>query len=418
LTNKQTKHLSRWKQFIAVVGLAIPAITNAFAEAADVPEESRFSLNGFGTAALTHSSSKEAGFVRDLSQPHGSQGGWSGNVDSLLGIQASWRTSDNLALVSQVVSRYHYDSSYDPELMWAFARYDLNGYSTFRLGRLGTDFYLFADSRQVGYTYLTVRPSTDYFGALPFSHLDGADAQFTMSLGSALLRARVHMGWLDEKLALAERTWSLRGSRMTGGSLSLQQGPWTIRLSSSELKFRHNLPIDDLSAGLRLVGAITAANALDVAGSTSRFDALGSVYEEGPLQIQFMLSRASHSSQAFQNWQAGYLLAGYRHGKLTPFASYSWIRSKARTLSTGMPDGLGAPLDQLNSGTASVLADSHSDQRTSSLGVRWDFQENMDMKIQFDAIRGRASSIFPFRDETSNWNGRTNVLTLALDFIF
>lgn len=418
MTNKRTPHLSRWRQHLAVVGIVAFAITNALAETTDVPEESRFSLNGFGTAALTRSSSKEAGFVRDLSQPHGSQGEWSGNVDSLLGVQANWRASDDLALVSQVVSRYHYDSSYQPELMWAFARYDLNGYSSFRLGRLGTDFYLFADSRQVGYTYLTVRPSTDYFGVLPFSHLDGADAQFTMPLGSALLRARVHTGWLDEKLALANRTWNLRGSRMTGGSLSLQQGPWTIRLSSSELKFRHNLPIDDLSDGLRQVGATSAADALDVAGSTSRFDALGTVYEEGPLQLQFMLSRARHSSQAFQNWQAGYLLAGYRHGKLTPFASYSWIRSSSRSLGTGIPDGLGLPFDLLNSETARVLADSHSDQHTSSWGVRWDFQENMDLKIQFDAIRGKASSIFPFRNESSNWNGHTNVLTLALDFIF
>ena len=65
-----------------------------------------------------------------------------------------------------------------------------------------------------------------------------------------------------------------------------------------------------------------------------------------------------------------------------------------------------------------MLADSHSDQHTTSLGLRWDFRENMDLKIQFDAIRGKPGSVFPFRNESSNWNGRTNVLTMAMDFVF
>lgn len=398
------------------IALAAALVAGSTARAGDGAEESRFTLNGFGTAGLTRSSSPEAGFVRELSQPHGSMGKWTGKVDSLLGVQGNWRANDEWTLVGQVVSRYHLGSSYNPELMWGFARFDPNGYTSFRLGRLGTDFYLFADSRQVGYSYLTVRPSADYFGVLPFAHIDGGDAQLTLPLGSSLLRGRVHLGWLRETLPLADRRWELRGSRMMGGSLSLQQGPWTVRLSSSQLKFGHNLPIDDVTGNLRLVGATAAADALDVAGSRSRFDSLGTVYEEGPVQAQLMLSNAHHTSQSFQNWRAGYALAGYRMGSLTPFVGYSWIRSSSRNLATGLPNVF--PLSLINAATAAVLADGHSDQRTASLGLRWDCRDNMDLKLQYDAIRGKASSIFPYRDETARWNGRTNVLTLALDFVF
>lgn len=399
--------------------LCLGANTTAYA---DIEEEtSRFSVNGFGTVGLTRSSSKEVGYVRDLSQPHGSQGEWSGNVDSLLGLQANWILDNRLAVIAQGVSRYHHGSSYDPELMWGFVRYDPNGYSSFRLGRLATDFYMYADSRHVGYTYLTVRPSADYFGVLPFAHIDGADAQWVVPFGELLLRARVHGGWLNEKLPLADRTWNLQGSRMLGGNLSLQKGGWTVRLSSSQLKFSHNLPTDDLLGGLVQTGvpsAVAAAHALDVGDSTSRFDSLGTVYEDGPWQVQFMVSRARHDSQSFQDWNSGYFLAGYRIGSLTPFAGYSWIRSKTRKLDTGLPDGVDPLLDQLNAGVAQILSDSHANQHTTSLGLRWDFRENMDLKIQFDAVRGKSGSIFPFRDETAGWNGKTNVLSLTLDFVY
>ena len=53
------------------------------------------------------------------------------------------------------------------------------------------------------YTYLTVRPSADYFGVLPFAHIDGADAQWVLPIGDLLLRTRLHGGWLNEKLPLA-----------------------------------------------------------------------------------------------------------------------------------------------------------------------------------------------------------------------
>src|SRR5574343_574753 len=201
-------------------------------------------FNGFGTLGATRSSSPEAGFVRELSQPHGSAGKWRGELDSLVGLQANWQASSNLTLIGQVVSRYRLGSNFSPELMWAFARWEPTGYTSSRAGRLGTDFYMFSDSRLVGYTYLTVRPSTDFFGVLPFSHIDGGDAQVSIPFAGGILRGKAHLGWLDETLPLAERRWNLQGSRMLGGSLTYQHGPWTVRASSSELRFKHNLPID------------------------------------------------------------------------------------------------------------------------------------------------------------------------------
>lgn len=382
-----------------------------------------FTLNGFGTAGLTRSSNPNVGFVRDLSQEHGSHGDWRSETDSLFGLQANWNLTNKLSFVAQGITRYHGSNSYNPELMWAFARYEPNDFASIRLGRLGTDFYLYSDSRNVGYSYLTVRPSADYFGLLPFSHIDGGDVQLSYPLATTIFRARMYLGWLNETFPLADRHWSLKGSRMAGGSLSVQQGAWTIRLSSSELYFKRNLPIEGVTEGLKQASAYypeaeNTASALEVAHSRSRFHSVGGVYDDGPLQLQLMLSRVEHSSAAFQNWQAGYALAGYRLGAFTPFVGYSWIRSQARSNDSGIPDGVSAQLDQLNAATRMVFADSHSHQNTTSLGIRWDFMANMDLKVQYDLIRGKPTSTFPYRDETNTWNGKTNILSVVLDFVF
>lgn len=412
------------RHFVLSCGISLALLGyQPVTHALEANTEGSLTFNGFGTLGATRSSSPEAGFVRELSQPHGSAGKWRGELDSLVGLQANWQASSNLTLIGQVVSRYRLGSNFSPELMWAFARWEPTGYTSIRAGRLGTDFYMFSDSRLVGYTYLTVRPSTDFFGVLPFSHIDGGDAQVSIPFAGGILRGKAHLGWLDETLPLAERRWNLQGSRMLGGSLTYQHGPWTVRASSSELRFKHNLPIDDLTDGLRQASAMfpqaaAAADALNVAESRSRFHSLGGVYDDGPLQVQLMLSRVQHTSAAFQNWWAGYLLAGYRIGEVTPFAGYSWIRSDKKQVATGIPDGVAPALDTLNTATNAALADSRSDQHTTSVGLRWDFARNFDLKVQYDAIRGTPASIFPFRNETAQWNGKTDVLTIVLDFIF
>ena len=132
---------------------------------------SSFALRGFGTVGVARSSSGHAEFVRDMSQPVGIKDGqWSGRIDSILGVQANWQATADIELVGQVVSRLHYDRSHNPEVMWAFAKWEPDPRFSLRAGRIGADFMILADSRLVGYSYLPVRPSPDFFGPLFFSH--------------------------------------------------------------------------------------------------------------------------------------------------------------------------------------------------------------------------------------------------------
>lgn len=405
-----------WRRWGLPFGLALALPAVAIAEV----DIHALKLRYFGTAGMSHVTSGNAEFVRDLSQPDGPKGGqWSGTLDSLAGAQINLPLGSQFEVVGQAVSRHRYDDTYTPELTWAFLKYSPSPGIDLRGGRLGTDFFMRSDSRLVGYSYLTVRPSVDYYGGLPFQYLDGADAAVTWPLGEGLLRAKAFGGFNPEKVPVGSDPWVIwvvDGSPMLGGNLDYQVGSWQFRVNYAQIQYTHDLPGDfgGLMAtlrGLPFPSAAAAADALTVRQTTSRHYSAGLVYDEGPLQVQLMVSGAKHASAFFQDGVAGYFLAGYRVGDVTPYAGLSWSRTRGDSIApTGVP--------ALDAAVSDTIRNTHSEQHTYTLGLRWDFHPGMDIKAQWDAVRGSSDSRFLFRDEQPGWGGQTHVVTVALDFAF
>ncbi|MDO9105737.1 MAG: hypothetical protein Q7U57_12355 [Methylovulum sp.] len=380
--------------------------------------ESALALHYFGTAGLVHNTTGPADFIRDLSQRDGVNGGqWSVTLDTVVGVQASYAVNEQLDIVAQGVSRHHYDNNYTPELTWAFVKYSPRSHIELRGGRLGLDFYMRADSRLVGYSYLTVRPSVDYYGALPYQYFDGLDAAFTLPMGEGLLRAKLFGGYSPESIPFENSVpWDGSGSPELGANLDYQWDSWQFRISYAQISHARDFPglITDLVTALQTVpspNAQAAADALAAGRATSRHYSAGVVYDEGPLQMQLMASGVKYDTALFQDSIAGYFLAGYRLGEVTPYAGLSWSRSSATRLdSTGIP--------AFDAAIASAIGLSSTNQHTYTLGLRWDFHTGMDLKVQWDAVCGASDSVFLYRWDQPGWNGQTQVWSAALDFAF
>lgn len=398
--------MRRGRRFSLVLGVF--CATQFFSGMAQAGNEPSFNLSGFGTLGSVRTNSSEEEFVRDLSQPNGAGKHWNARGDSVLGVQANWRIASQVEAVVQALSRYRYDKSFTPELSWAFVKYNPTPSLSLRAGRLGTDFFMLADSRHVGYSYLTVRPPGDFFWHLPFFSIDGADAVMTWPLGESLLRGKLFYGQSQARLPLADRQWDIGGSPMAGGYLEFQQDAWLIRASYANIVFSSNLPITELLSGYLGPAAADAAAFLATEGARSRYYSLGAVYDSGPWQLQLMFNHIEQGSNVFESSDGGYALAGYRIGKVTPYLGYSWVRSKQRDNTLGNPV------------VARIMADSHVDQETLILGARWDVAGNLALKAQWDAIRGEKNSIFPYRNDPSSgyWAGKMDVFSLTMDFIF
>jgi hypothetical protein len=371
-----------------------------------------FMLKGFGTVGLARSDTNSAEYVRDLSQPHGLTKHWSSEVDSLLGVQANLKLGAQTEGVVQLISRYRYDGSYDPEVAWAFLRHDFTPDFQVRAGRLGTEFYMLADSRLIGYANLTVRPPADFYGPLVFSYFDGFDTSWSTSVGDGLLRAKFFAGISPESTPFVDPiTWDLKGTRLIGGHLDYFQGPWQFRIATADVKFNNELPLDAL-AGFPITTLIPE---LSIKDKAAKFHSLGVVYDKGPLQIQAMLGRIDYESSAYEDSKAGFITGAYRFGQFTPYLGYSKVKSSASSIKTNLPGPFGPAIVDF---ARTLTTATHADQHTITLGTRWDVYQNLALKFQLDAIRGKPESVFPFRGDTVQWDGSMNVMSVTLDFAF
>jgi len=413
ITRKIRPGSSGWLCKSATVGaLLCLSLSSPVAWAQDDPVDAgqpEFSLHGFGTLGLARVDDDHAQLVRDLSQPNGAGTRWSTKIDSLLGLQTNIHFSPNTEGVVQLVSRYHADSSYRPELTWAFLRHDFSPDVSLRVGRLGTEFYMLGDSRLVGYSNLSVRPPPDFYGSLVFSYIDGLDATMTRPVASGLLKGKLFAGRSPEETPYAPGIiWDLKGSQLVGGYLDYTSGPWQLRVSHVRARFNQEMPVDQL-VGMPYLSMVPE---MSMAGQHARFSSLGLVYDQGPLNVQLMLNRIGHESAAYVSSRAGYVLAAYRLDAVTPYLGVS----RSVSDSPSIPH---SPFPGVDDVTRSLISQSVTDQNTYTIGARWDLQKNMALKAQVDWVRGSPASVFLLKgDRRSSWDGNMNVVSLTLDFVF
>jgi hypothetical protein len=363
-----------------------------------------FKLRGFATLGAARSTDESAEYVRDLSQAHGLNNHWRMENDSVFGLQANVMLQRRLEFIAQVVSRYRPKTNFEPEVTWAFLRYTPNPNWTGRLGRLGTEFYMLADSRMVGYSYNAVRPPIDYYGTLPFTYFDGADIGFSYPMLQGIFSAKLYSGFSQELSPWGSLQYDMSDSLLVGGYVDFYRAPWQIRFGQARLRFKRDLPVEDFYS---LLPARTA-DELRVADRWTYFTSLGIAYDAGPLRVQTMLSHTDNNHGTFQDTWAGYLIASYRlRDALSPFVGFSMAYSDAKTLQYPV-----LPY------TDSYQANFHTNQKTVFTGIRWDFRSNMCLKGQVDLIRGTPESKFLYRNETADWDGSMAVFTVTWDMIF
>ena len=375
-------------------------------------EDRALAIRGFGTLGYAQSSNPKGEFLRDLSQPTGVGEAGGLRIDSILGLQANYRASDTLELAVQAVSHQRYDDTFNPELTWAFAKYDVNPHLFFRLGRIGTEFLMQSDSRMVGYSYLPVRQPVNFYGIVPINYGDGVDVHLSTPLADGVLKGSLYLGLAREQLP----PYSVDGSQIRSGSIGYDWGALQFRVIHAESVLANSfMKLAPLRSTLSGLGANDAANAMEMKDTRSAYDSIGMTYDDGRWQLQAALNTVTHGTVLTENSKAGYLSLARRMGNVSPYLAYSWTLSSAKSLDTGLTGVAGATI---NPQVAAVLKSSHQDQQTTTLGLRWDFARNLDLKTQLDFVNGAPDSTLLYDHLQSDWSGHTTVLSLALDFVF
>ncbi|SDT90281.1 hypothetical protein [Halopseudomonas salegens] len=153
---------------IRMVGLAAClAATPIFAL-----EQGEYRFNGFGTVGFNHLGGEEEGTGFGVEGQ--TKTSWRGDELSKLGGQSSYGITDDLSATLQVLARAKHDSwEVMPE--WAYLAYQANDNLTLRAGRMGTNFYMYSETLNVGFTYPWLSLPTEVYGQVQLTNAEGVD---------------------------------------------------------------------------------------------------------------------------------------------------------------------------------------------------------------------------------------------------
>jgi hypothetical protein len=271
----------------------------------------------------------------------------------------------------------------------------------------------------VGYSYLAVRPSPEFYGQITNDDIDGLDASYTRRVARGLVRARVFGGAGSGELAFADGSHSDTSGDFYGATFDYIYRGWTARLALAQFNYDASADIPLLVGALRSTGfpsAVAAADDLDEHVFKSHGVQVGVAYDDGPLLAQLMYGYVSSDSIAGPDFDKLYALLGYRLNKWVPFTSFSSSADRNPIHDAGLP-----PIPQLaplNAAVVGIQGASRSTQHTATLGLRYDLNSHVDFKFQVDRTHVHDSSlIFDYRPNAGAPFDMT-VVTAAVDFVF
>ena len=366
--------------------------------------------SGFGTlGAVWHSAddvffnhpanARDAQRVRYLSQ------------DTVLGLQGTLALNDRTDLTLQLQLSENHRSDYKPELAWAYLRHDLRPDLSVRLGRLRAPFFMHSDVLNVNYAHPWVRPPVEVYGLNPVNELSGADLLLSTQVGAVDVELQPYLGTGTARFPGGRGTLK----RVVGISTNLSKNGMRMQLSHAEARF-------DLSYGdivyemardaLLATGQESVLTRLSGKEGRASFSTIGVQWHLDRLLLTGEVARrgADRYLSSAIGW---HLTAAYQMGAFTPYLTIAELNVTKPVLGS-------SPAPAFLSG---YLHSRSTDQRSVSLGNRWDFAPNRALKVQWSRVwvaRDAWGAFFPSdQSGTTVPSGRRiDMLNLSLDFTF
>ena len=389
-------------------------------------ESGQFKLSGFGTMGVVTSDDDELGFYRDISQNFGVyKGDFSFKTDSLFGMQLDAEITSKFDATLQLVLKDRPDDSVDECTEQFFLRYSIKPPVSVRIGRLPIDVYMLNDYRNVGFAYLWARPPVELYGRIPFLSFDGVDFMYSARHGTGTFHAKLFGGTASPRIPLGE-VWKFDMKPVGGVSLTYQTNQWNIRGGLAYTKADTGIPPgEQLRQVLPTIPlavwpeAETLTEDLDIKGDSVYYYSLGFSYDSSHWIFQSEFAYIESGMKFQPDEFDAYLCMGRRLGDFTPYLMVAMAKPDDSVNQVSDPLPVDPSLSQLQDAVYQVLNINRADQKKLSIGTKWDFSANANLKLQWDItrVKGDGAELWEF----NNFDGSDktiNTFSLNLSFIF
>ncbi len=390
-------------------------------------------LDGFGTLGAYRADDKVASVRADQRTANASLDKTRFDGDTLLSGQLTAHDSGPFRAVLQMLDKDDVARHWHPRVEWLYASWDATADLNFKAGRTVLPLFLLSDTRNVAYAQTTVRPDNAVYQLNPITNLDGAMGTWnTKLLGGDV---EVDAAYGSTKVTVATGTVKVKSVDVLAGKWT--NGTVTLRAAHSDLKLDAALPGTQAAISHLEAGATGCTNCASVLPAVAPFnnikgtiDTIAGVYEAGSFSAQAEWLTRQTTSALVPDANAWYLQTSYRLGAFTPYAVVGKLNFKEPAL--GLTTAAAAPPAAHAANAAfDTFLQSPNDRRIWQIGTRWDFHENMALKLQFENFRNTRNSTIGVSNVVSypspppigtyagpKWDGSVNLVTLNFDFVF
>ncbi|MDZ7859162.1 MAG: porin [Candidatus Krumholzibacteriota bacterium] len=408
------------KLIIAAAAVMLVCVTAAGAQVTETPN---FSFNGFGTFGVVRSDEDQADFASNLFSPDGAgyTRDWSPEVDNVLGLQLTANLTSRLTGILQVVSKQRYDETYTPFVEWANLKFDITPDLSVRAGRMVQQTFMVSEYRKVRYATPWIRPPKEVYDMIPVTNADGIDFSYRFHFDGFTNTLRGLYGTRDVNIPDGSEA---NARDVVVLSNTLERGAATLFAcyGSFRLTMKDFDPFFDAFRQFGEEGE-AIADRYDIGGKRFEIMSFGSRYDPGKWFV--MGEWALAKTRTFIGDIEGlYITGGYRFGEVTPYMTLARARPYSDTSDPGLSlAGLSpeqaAQAEALNAALNEMLG-SATNQKSISVGVRWDFIRNADLKVQYQYLDlGDGSpGVLINRQPGFEPGGSVNLFSAAIDFVF
>ncbi|TQQ49373.1 hypothetical protein FLL79_12700 [Vibrio cholerae] len=396
--NPMIRSLFQTRLMSGVVGLL--AMTSGAALAAD------WSVSGYGSIGYSYENEENLGFLRNIAQPDEYQRNGSFKPDSNIGVQFDLQLDPQWSVTTQWVMKERVEQRFDDITELAFVRYTPDENWDIRLGRLGLNAYIAADSRRIDYAHLWLRPPQEFYGGIFYDAIDGIDVTYRSQWDEITWSLGAQYGRIKQKLqnTASSEISATQSDQTLALVFSLEQDRWFGRLSYVHVgQLKVDLDGNSLlgiqvvnqlaQAGLGPISAEAAqlAEQINLQEETIEYWQLGFGYRDEQWSLQSEIYTILGEKAVVPEGVGGYAIAGYTLGNVTPYVIYGRFNPKNAPYQAQSDWGLspvnGTQLAEVQKWLIGGINSTYIDQQTFSLGVRWDVTAQIALKAQYDYIQ-------------------------------
>lgn len=373
---------------------------------------------------------------------------WSFSTETTFGIQLKAPIADKASVLLQF-SGDSLESQ--AEVDWAFLEYRLSTEMTLRGGRLRVPGFMMSEYREVGYAYPWVQTPLEVYGLTPFLRYEGLDLRYYVTFGELDLRFNPFLGSTrNQDLMVGRVKYAEQNSQFGGIDIQANFQAITARLSYSIYDFDIIDAVWDNTMSTLIEGQVVVPGSppVEVPGILDIIDSLTGIADGlapttpaygieslslnaqkanypnnstmgGDRKAEYFSLGISYDSEqllllaevikggidgAFPDANGGYLTFGYRFGNWMPHITYAKIKSTDDDERFLLPDltvteALWAAPALAEAAAAIAGANtqvrlvnetrnlSSPDQRSWTIGMRWDPISGIALKAEYQYIK-------------------------------